>query len=123
MKLKDGKFYNDAGERVPIEFGNKEQIALIERHESFREAIASDGLIILPEFNGVNVEAKFQCICDNILTFSCEGESVEAAEKLIGQIKTCKCDKQYKVDFWLDDYGIMDCLVVKEKKLNAKSRR
>ena len=57
MTFKNGKFYNDSGEMVPLEFGNKEQIALIERANDFKVGVW-------------NPFGKIKCLCGEILNYS-----------------------------------------------------
>lgn len=79
MTLIKGKFYQD-GKCVPIEFGNKEQIQLLEK----AEALNGDGVVLaIVELPG-GISTYFHCLC---------GENHQPD---IGQKFTCKCGLKYK---------------------------
>lgn len=68
MILRNGKFYNDAGEVVPLEFGNKEQIDLLARVEILRtegELLEKDYIISKDESRIVGVCYAWDCLCGN----------------------------------------------------------
>lgn len=41
MNFRDGKFYDEKGNMIPLEFGNKEQIQIIDRANALREGVCS----------------------------------------------------------------------------------
>ncbi len=45
MTFKNNKFYNELGEIVPLEFGNNEQLKLIEKVKALR-----DGILFIEQF-------------------------------------------------------------------------
>lgn len=45
MNFKNGKFYNEAGNVVPVEFGNKEQLKIIEKVKELRDGVLCIGPI------------------------------------------------------------------------------
>jgi predicted nucleic acid-binding Zn ribbon protein len=67
MTLRDGKFYN-GGQVVPLEFGNKEQIRLIQEAEKALTALSGDGLIVEPNIEEeitYSASYYFKCVCGN----------------------------------------------------------
>jgi hypothetical protein len=60
MTLKNGTFYKD-GVKVPIEFGNKEQIALLEESQE----LMGDGVLARIDESGDDdhTALEYQCIC------------------------------------------------------------
>jgi hypothetical protein len=100
MILKDGKFW-DNGKVVPIEFGNKEQIRLMTYALDELKALETDGIEIDPDFEEMIVASyQFKCICGSWVRFS-EVEAddkLDAIAKFIGQKRSCKCKKKYKIE-------------------------
>lgn len=105
MKLKNGKFYDDAGNVVPLEHGNKEQIAILEKHRKRMEAFEGDGLDLTITI-ATKASVSFACVCgEAYLNMDNEDEGeVSAQEGLIGQVDTCyKCKRSYEIKE--DQYG------------------
>lgn len=80
MILKNGKFYNEAGEVVPLEFGNKEQIALLD----LASALNGDGVCLQLIGSKETTEFVFQCLCGVV-----HKPEVNASFK-------CTCGQSYK---------------------------
>jgi hypothetical protein len=96
MILKDGKFY-EGTTIVPLEFGNKEQIRLMNEAKHRIEAIKGDGLYadvdIVTTFTA-NVTGK--CLCGNSIWWEIELDEEDDIKNLIGETTNCpKCKKQY----------------------------
>lgn len=59
MILKSGKFYDEAGNVVPLEFGNKEQIKLMD----MASALSGGGVCLQLIGSKETTEFVFQCLC------------------------------------------------------------
>jgi len=76
MTFKNGKFYNDSGEVVPLEFGNHEQIGLLKRADDLKEGVWSPF-------------GKVRCLCGTVIDYK---------ESDIGtNIKCPSCDNTFSV--------------------------
>lgn len=113
LRLRDGKFYR-GDEEVPLEFGNKEQIALIKKAEQYAEWLSGDGLEVDPEIT-YRATVDIECICGDQVYFSeVEHEEYEqsAIDGLLGDEATCRsCKREYVITG--DGVGY---LIVKLKK-------
>lgn len=115
LKLKDGKFYND-GVLIPIEHGNKEQIALMNNKLNHFNALDNDGLYIDPEIEEKYTGTmNFDCSCGQRVYF----DDVEAdhedeiKEQYIGSRCECrKCKTKYISE--LNDDGDLVVKILKE---------
>lgn len=93
MTLKDGKFYKD-GEPYPLEFGNNDQIQLIEKVRALKDGGISPRLIF-DEQTMIIDTARMTCVCGSIV-------EIKGFEE--GQIIKCTgCKFTYKV--FEDDCG------------------
>lgn len=113
MTLKNGKFYNDAGEVVPLEHGNIEQFAILDKIRKRREAFGGDGIKLEPVIK-FRAEVYFSCICGqaNLQIHSDGIDELDAEESLVGAVDSCpKCKQKYEL--WNGDLGE---IVVKFKK-------
>lgn len=79
MTLIGGKFYKD-GQNIPIEFGNKEQIQLLEKAAALNGDGVAIAIVSLP--NGIST--YFNCLCG-------EHHAPELNKKF-----TCKCGLVYR---------------------------
>lgn len=64
ITLKDGKFYKD-GEPYPLEFGNKDQILLLEKIQALQDA---DGIILRVKESHIDdapFYTSYVCVCGN----------------------------------------------------------
>lgn len=100
LTLKKGKFYQD-GQLVPLEFGNKEQIELMEKENRIECAF-------LDKKNHVNVEigkvftanAEFKCSCGVTVYFEADSKYDEwsAKAELEGSESKChRCNSRYSI--------------------------
>lgn len=84
MVLRNGKFYDDAGNVVPLEFGNKEQIALLDRVEM----LTRDGAEFWIDFGAAStleeMTFKITCVCGDEVKFL-------ASIEMDGITKKCSC--------------------------------
>jgi redox-regulated HSP33 family molecular chaperone len=97
MKLIEGKFFENGIEIKP-EFGNKEQIALIQSHERLAIEL-KNGLVVDPEFTVVtNASLRFNCLCGKEIYSSLRDlDEFETDEAFIGQREKCsKCNRKYE---------------------------
>lgn len=102
MTLRNGKFYDESGNVVPLEFGNKEQIDLLNRVESLRKegedvdieyAVSEDGSRLMEKFY------RIWCVCGCGVTFPFMGRYRTPAGKKI----KCVCGMIY--EGFDGDYG------------------
>ena len=95
MTYKQGKFYNESGEVVPLEFGNKEQLHII---EAIKDMI--DG-VMLP-FTG-----PFRCPCGALIEYKfIEGKTIRCPD----------CSARYQ--FWLYKEEL-ECIKLLKKSLRT----
>lgn len=99
MILIDGKFY-EGDQLVPLEFGNKEQIRLIQEQKNRLEALEGDGLQVDPEIERVTkVSVDFKCICGQTVWFhekECDDDIDFLEEEMVGEKTSCrKCQRKY----------------------------
>ena len=91
MRLIKGKFYDNSGNGVPLEFGNKEQIRLIEE----RKALEGGGIAACIHVHNIKTLLfSFRCPCGVIITF--ENTTVK---------KCVECGENYE-HFETDDWGV-----------------
>lgn len=91
MKLVNGKFFNDDGVQVPLEFGNNDQIQLLEKVKFFK-----DGVMPHFTFNDSNdkiIGLHLFCVCGGIVEIMDESMSEIDGKK----INCSKCNFTYKV--------------------------
>lgn len=90
MKLtfKQGKFFNKAGEVVPLEFGNTSQIHIIERIKMLKE----EGIFY--------ASALFNCPCGKVHPKSFED----------GKRFKCECGARYEFYLWNDEVPTLKML-------------
>jgi hypothetical protein len=102
LTLKNGKFYRD-GEVVKPEFGNKEQIALMEQWRKELEK----GLLVRPHIEEktiYNLSVSWECLC-GVVNITKDFEDYENWEPddddikdFIGDEVCCEsCDKEYEL--------------------------
>lgn len=102
MKLKDGKFFRD-GNPVPLEFGNAEQIRLINEQQEQIRALTHEGYWIEPNVypyeNGVRADVEFDCLCGNRIWIMERADSIgKSWDALCRKSHTCsKCNRSYKI--------------------------
>ena len=113
MRLIEGKFYE--GDRViPIEFGNKEQIKLINEAKRTMDELTGDGMVVYPDIEEVvKVSVSIKCVCGGGVYFHDReiGNDDDVIEEMQGNIASCgKCRKKYVLDVFGGD------LVVKLKQ-------
>jgi len=69
MTLKNGKFYDEYGNVVPLEFGNKEQIAILTRVEKM--SIDGEEAEDYPIFNFfgsvIGLSWRWNCLCGRLM--------------------------------------------------------
>ena len=113
MKLIDGKFY-EGDKVIPLEFGNKDQIKIMEEARRTMCDLSGDGLVVDPDIEEImKVSVSIKCLCGYNVHFN-EREIAgfdDAKEELKGDAASCrKCGKKYILDIFDGD------LVVKLKQ-------
>jgi hypothetical protein len=111
LKLLNGKFY-DNGNIVPLEFGNWEQIRLIQaevRRLEELEAAEEEGIPVEPYCNNIRtiyeIDVDHRCICKNVIWFSQETEDADDEDDAVEQYikhtesktKKCKCGIEWEL--------------------------
>lgn len=98
LKIIDGKFFDEKGNEVPMEFGNPEQIKLLKEYES-RILELNEGLPLDVEFETKHTaNVSFKCICGNNVFFENEAEDDEDIECLNNMKKSCyNCKAEYQL--------------------------
>lgn len=86
MTFKQGKFYNDAGQVVPLEFGNKEQLQMIENVKALHDGVMLGSVLL-------GMAHAFKCPCGARLEFKYEDGKT---------IKCPDCFNKYKLFEWTD---------------------
>lgn len=102
MKLINGKFY-EGGKEVPLEFGNKEQIRLLNQVNEKIEELKGDGLFVdVDEIPMVKVSIDFDCVCGVALDFGeaefdkIDYDRMNILDHFNGKKTTCrKCKRKY----------------------------
>lgn len=80
MTLRNGKFYDADGQMVPLEFGNKEQIQLL----NLASALNGDGVCLDMLGTVEACQFNFRCLCGHVHI------------PVINSKFTCKCGLKYK---------------------------
>jgi hypothetical protein len=95
LELRDGKFYRE-GQRVPLEFGNTEQINMINR----RLKIIREGISVSPSYGSeITGYIHFKCVCGQSLILEHVVDEEGDIEQFIGMQKKCyKCLQEYTVE-------------------------
>lgn len=90
LRLKSGKFYDDAGNVVPLEFGNKEQYAILDRVRKAQDV----GESLMLDFWGDGIyhaRVGLVCVCGEPLFFN-------LAEDMDHVKKTCGCGLTWRTE-------------------------
>jgi len=109
MTVKDGKFFKH-GKEVPIEHGNKEQIALINKINEMQ----SEGIV--PDlYYETAVTISYDCVCGSFQTFEVSfGEDDILENAVEGETDKCsECGLKYTV-FISEEEGVMLKLLPKK---------
>lgn len=94
MILKNGKFYDKNGAVVPLEFGNKEQINLIQEKDRQITKLKTDGEDVEVE-KETTYTVSYKCVCGYGVEFTAEG-APDDDEILDGEEVACfKCKTKY----------------------------
>lgn len=101
MILRDGKFY-EGDTVVPLEFGNKEQIRLMQEQMRLI-ADLKDGLVVEPDIEEIttySATVRFKCVCGHSISREFdeleEDDPFEVARRFDGRSKDChKCQRKY----------------------------
>lgn len=108
MTLRNGKFYDEAGNVVPLEIGNTEQIKLIQKYQR-EEQDLKDGCMITfdprtDESGQWTLYAEVECLCGvNNPVYETAANEILAYENIDGAKVKCGCGRHYTID--LDELG------------------
>jgi len=104
LNIVNGKFQKD-GVFVPVEFGNKEQMAALEntekRHTSFKNGLE---LNYTTEVN-VIYSTVFKCLCGSSIHLNSEDDTEDDPSCLLGIEKCYSCNQSYQV--YKDGFKLM----------------
>lgn len=107
LRLKSGKFYDDAGNVVPLEFGNKEQIKLIQDEENRIACFSGEGLPIAIDIDErvvYDFQIRFNCVCGKLLHRDHESEESDDFSGLLTRTISCAdCKRRYLAEIDPDD--------------------
>lgn len=112
LELRNGKFFR-GNEPVPLEFGNPEQIRLMNQQIREKQELEAEGILVEPNFT-VTIEAdiQFKCECGSWVYITVEPDDEDDIDCFVGETKSCRsCKRNYEVR--KDDVGE---LRVKPKK-------
>lgn len=87
MTIRNGKFYDSDGNVVPLEFGNKDQIYLLDRVR----ALQDEGEELATFADGKRLALGINCVCGHISIFCTEDGEMETAKR------TCTCGYKYQI--------------------------
>lgn len=108
LRLKSGKFYDDAGNVVPLEFGNKEQCDVLARVEVMRregEFLEKDFIISRDETRITGVCYAWECFCGTLIR-------VKIHDDMNGRKYKCKvCGMRFQTGYDIDFEEIMVKLI------------
>lgn len=113
MILRDGKFY-EGDTVVPLEFGNKEQIRLIDAVKQLKEEGALPAFIWNHKHDRI-IGYYLQCVCGHRV--QCVWEDIEdgGGDSLIGEKLKCSgCEFTYEI--CEDEYGFKFFKIVESRK-------
>jgi hypothetical protein len=113
MNLIKGKFYDDGGNVIPLEFGNKKQIEVMQDALRQYNALTGDGLRLDVGFEtNIIASCDFKCICGQTVWRETETDSEDRISDLGGIARCIKCKQEYKLEF--DDDGELVATIVKK---------
>lgn len=120
MTLRNGKFYDDAGNVVPLEIGNKDQIKCLQHYEK-QLAELKEGVMIcfepIPEERGCKMYSFARCLCgDQVLWEQVAIDEVTCYSLIDGLRRTCSCGRKYGVDLHESDGYYVLKLISEPKK-------
>lgn len=100
MILRDGKFY-EGDQVVPLEFGNKEQIRLMNEAKYVFQALSGDGLEVDVEVESkITASVNFKCTCGQTVWFEVEIPEEDNFNDLDDEETNCpKCKNRYKLEY------------------------
>lgn len=98
MTIKDGKFYK-GDKPVPLEFGNWEQIILMDRASRAYNALKGPGLPVDVSYQKerITASAHFNCLCGLGLSRDRDVDEEGDIEPLFGIVTCLKCKNQYEL--------------------------
>lgn len=114
-RLINGKLHDPLGNRVPLEFGNMDQIKFIKRCQDMAEQYRGEG-VALDVYHDVKytAEVMLNCLCGHKIWIDEEVESDEDIDVFNGYNTTCrKCNSKYHLQ--TNDDGEVIALLVKEE--------
>jgi len=111
MKLINGQFY-EKGVKIPLEFGNKEQIRLINEANQKLNELNGDGEIVDVEIIKT-ASINFTCICGSAIYIEEELEDWEELEDIQTAGSCQQCKRKY--DFYHNGNDVIAKIKTDEK--------
>lgn len=98
MTIRDGKFYK-GDQPVSLEFGNWEQIVLMEKATKAYKALTGPGIGVSVEYEkrGVTGTAYFNCLCGFTITRERDVDEEGDIEPLCGHVTCSRCKNLYEL--------------------------
>lgn len=119
MVLRNGKFYDEAGNVVPLEHGNKEQFKLMEEERHRINSFSEDGYAVTMDVGEVttyDLSIRFKCICGSWLLRDGETDDSMDISSILKRTFVCnECKRSYFAEPDPDGFDVCD-LVIKLKK-------
>jgi len=110
MTLRNGKFYDSDGNVVPLEFGNKEQIKLMNEEKNRVDCFTGDGLpvsIDIDERVVYDFQIRFKCICGKQIYRDYESDESDDFEGILKRGFFCsECKRGYIAEIDPDDLEV-----------------
>lgn len=99
LEIKNGKFYRD-GLVEPIQFGNLDQIKLMQQHLKDYEALTNEGVLIDWEVEtSYRATMDYKCSCGKYVRFGdVDLDDEDDKPDFKESTATCKCKRIYEID-------------------------
>lgn len=100
LEIKNGKFYRD-GLVEPIQFGNRDQIKLMQQHLKDYEELIGDGVLIdyeIEEITTYKATMDYKCSCGKYVSFREEDlDDENDTPDFVGESASCRCGRKYEI--------------------------
>ena len=118
MEYIENKFYQD-GKEIPVEFGNRAQIKLLNERNAIEQLLKGEGILILPERDadkeGWTEIRNNDCFCGVVTSLQA---NVLMAD--IGWRYTCDCKRNYIFRQYVDEMGVLGEMYVLKYEKSSK---
>jgi len=101
LRIKQGKFYDEKWNLVPIEHGNKDQIKLIDKVKEFQNPGIEPIAVETTQVSGC-----FKCLCGTQVSFEFTIDPFNEKEFIDEDCNCSECGQKFSI-YCHDDYGYM----------------